>query len=309
MGILETAIGVIVGALVTVLASRYYFRRSIRKRIGLYDLLNSFVFDGISDDVRRQLQFRFQGREVHELQQLVFLIANDGERAVRDVIEPLTLTVPIEVEVLDASIVHREPEALKAEVVATRGGQRGTSLALEFPLLNKGDFFVVKLLLSGRFKPLHFSILCDDLPRQIPIEPLPPTSVSDRKYKFEWGAAIVGLGILLVPIWACYSAYLLHASFPKLFHPFTTRPGAMLIDLYSLAFLICGGAIVLFFLVLGLVILGAAIFGGEFPPPRGPRFRLPKDLQAMVFPFPYRALRLQSDFEESASSQKNGRAR
>ena len=36
MGILGTAAGVIVGSLVTVFASRYYFRRSISKRLGLY---------------------------------------------------------------------------------------------------------------------------------------------------------------------------------------------------------------------------------------------------------------------------------
>jgi ABC-type branched-subunit amino acid transport system permease subunit len=42
-----TVIGVIVGAVVTVLASRYYFYRSTNKSLGVYQLLNSFVFTGI----------------------------------------------------------------------------------------------------------------------------------------------------------------------------------------------------------------------------------------------------------------------
>jgi hypothetical protein len=126
LGVIETAVGVIVGALVTVLASRYYFRRSISKRLGLYGLLNSFVFDGIARDVRAQLQFRFQGREVNELQQVIFLVANDGERAIRDVIESLTLIVPADVEVLDASIVYRQPEGLKADILTTSKGPAGT---------------------------------------------------------------------------------------------------------------------------------------------------------------------------------------
>jgi hypothetical protein len=121
LGVVETAVGVLIGALVTVFASRYYFRRSVSKRLGFYSLLNSLVFEGIAPDVRDQLQFRFQGREVKELQQVVFLVANDGERAIRDVIELPTILVPADVEILDASIVYRQPEGLKADVVAMRG--------------------------------------------------------------------------------------------------------------------------------------------------------------------------------------------
>ena len=296
MGVVQTAIGVVIGALVTVLASRYYFRRSISKRLSLYGLLNSFVFDGIARDVRKQLQFRFQGREVNELQQVVFLVANDGERAIRDVIESLTLTIPPGVEVLDASIVHRQPEGLKVDIIPNLHPRTGSSFALDFPLLNKGEFFVVKLLLSGRFKLSHLTVLCDDLPRSIQIESLPPNSFQDTEYKFEWVPAVIGLGVLLVPAWACYSAYMLHEFRPALFHPFVFRPGAVDIHPEALVFLALGAAIFLLFLIVGFGLLGVAIFGGDFPPSRGPRFRLPKELQGLAFP--YRALHIQSDLEE-----------
>lgn len=296
MGLLGTAAGVIIGAVITVLASRYYFQRSISKRLGLYGLLNSFVFDGIAQDVRRQLQFRFQGREVNELQQVIFLVANDGERAIRDVIEPITLTIPPEVEVLDASIVHRQPEGLKANIIVSPHAPTGTSLALEFPLLNKGEFFVIKLLLSGRLKLSNFTVLCDDLPRSIEVEPLPLNLLRETQFGFEWIPAVFGLAALLIPAWACYSAYLLHELRPSLFHPFTPRPGALEVHLEPLLFLVFGAIIVLLFLVIGFGLLGTAIFGGEFPPSRCRRFRLPEELQGMVFP--YRVLPAYSDFGE-----------
>jgi len=306
VGIVETAAGVILGAFVTVLASRYYFRRSISKRLGAYSLLNSFVFDGIAPDVRGQLQFRFQDREVNELQQVLFLVANDGERAIRDVIEPLTLSLPAGVEVLDASIVHRQPGGLKAQITAAPPQPGGTSLALEFPLLNKGEFFVVKLLMSGRFVPSELAVLCDDLPRTIKMEPLPANSLREPAYKFELALTSMGLGILIIPAWACYAAYLLH-GYPALFHPLALRPGAMEVHVDSLVFLVFGGLIMLAFAVIGFGLSAAGAFGGEFPPPRGPRFRLPKELQTLVFPYP--VLRLAANEPTPKNDSDQGASR
>ena len=43
-----TTIGIFVSAVVTVLASRYYFHRSTNKSLGVYELMNSLVFSGIA---------------------------------------------------------------------------------------------------------------------------------------------------------------------------------------------------------------------------------------------------------------------
>jgi hypothetical protein len=78
-------------------------------------------------------------------------------------------------------------------------------------------------------------------------------------------------------VWACYSAYLLYGFRPALFRPFESRPEGLRIYLESLLFLTSGAVIVLFFLVAGFALMGMAIFGGDFPPSRGPRFQLPKE--------------------------------
>ena len=291
-----TAVGVILGALATVLVSRYYFLRSTRKSLGVYGLLNSFVFAGIAPDVRSQLHFHFRDREVDEVQQLVFLVANDGERAISNAIEPLTLLVPPGVEVLDASILHRHPESLQVKVVVTSQGTTGSAIALQFPLLNKQEFFAVKLLLSGGLSEdgLTLRILVDDLPRSVQIKELPPSAAKDSGYKFEWGLAAAGVFVLVFSAWICYAFYLLYKTRPELFpYPLSSFP----MSIESLFLLIPGGFLLLLFSLLGLLMLGAAVFGGEFPPARGPHFPLPKELRRAVFS--HRMLRFQEDLSES----------
>lgn len=280
---MEAAIGVILGALATVLASRYYFLRSINKRLGVYRLLNSLAFAGIAPDVRKQLNFRFQDKEVNELQQLVFLVANDGERAISNVIEPLTLIIRPGVEILDASILHRHPEGLEAQIVTAPAAPEGLRISFTFPLLNKGEFFVVKLLLSGRMSvdDLSLSILADDLPRSLRLKELPPWAAEARGYKFEWGLAVAAGVVLLFPAWICHVAYLLHGARRELF-PFPWS--SFVVSPQSVLLLIPGALLLILFSLLGLAMLGAAIFGGEFPPSRGPRFPLPKELRGAVFP-------------------------
>jgi Tfp pilus assembly protein PilN len=113
---MEALIGIIIGVVATVVVGRYYFNRTVNKRLTPYLTLSTQIFAGIEETVRQELKFTFRGTEVSDLHQLEFLIANDGERAVSSPIEPLTLELPKEVQVLDASILHRHPSSLKAEI-------------------------------------------------------------------------------------------------------------------------------------------------------------------------------------------------
>lgn len=275
-----TAIGIIVSAVVTVLASHYYYHRSTNKSLGIYELLNSLVFSGIAPDVRKQLKFLFKDKEVNNLQQLVLLVANDGERAIRDVIEPLVLEILPPVQILDASLLHKHPDNLKISATISYS-DKSTNLKIDFPLLSKREFFIVKLLLSGHVdaQKLVFRLLADDLPRTIQIKRLLPSDYRETSYKFKWSRAAVGLAVLIIPAWVLYSAKLLQHAYPMLFpYPWAS----FVISAKSLFLVIAGAAVVLLFATLGFMALGAAAFG-EFPPPKRPRFPLPKELA--VFPY------------------------
>ncbi len=278
-----TVVGVLIGVVVTVFVSRYYFQRSVSKSLGVYGLLNSFVFSGIAADVRNQLNFRFKNREVRELQQLVFLIANDGEKAIRDVIEPLGLAIPKDVEVLDVSIVHRFPDNLKADLVLSPSNL-GSTVTFHFPVLNRREFFVVKLLLSGRLtlSDVEFTLLADDLPRTLSVKPTPPAAIADSGYSVEWGALVAG-GLLLSWLgWFCYWGLRLREAHPELF-PY---PWSSFVPSVQSAWLIIPAVIsILTFAILGIGLTAMSLLSGQSEWQRGPRFPLPQDLREAVFPY------------------------
>src|SRR5690554_5876729 len=132
---MEAIIGGIIGIIATVLVSRYYFKRTINKSITPYIITNNSIFAGIDHSVRPNLKFTFQEKEITDLHQLEFIIANDGEKAVSNCIEPLSLTFSKDVEILDSTILYKEPQDLdaKVEIIETDSNYK---LLFKCPLLN-----------------------------------------------------------------------------------------------------------------------------------------------------------------------------
>jgi hypothetical protein len=278
---MEALIGVIVGVVASVLVSRYYYIRSTKRSMSIYRLLDSSVFSGIAPDVRRDLHFSFADKDVEELRHMIFLVANTGDRAISNFIEPLTLLIPAHAEVLDAVIVHRESPSLTAKVLVGPRNPSGTQIALDFALLNKAEFFVVKLLLSGgsTLDSLTFKLLVDDLPRTLKVQPLPMEALGEKGYKLEWSLALVGAIVLVFPAWIGFSMFLLHESRGDLF-TFPCSSGEACVQLGLLV--LPGFLLFALTIMLGVLIILAAFFGGSFPPTRGPHFPLPPELAGSV---------------------------
>jgi hypothetical protein len=183
----------IVGIVATVLVSAYYFRKSVRKSLTPYVQFYSSPFKGIDPAVKKALQVTYLGTPVDELYEVQFLIANTGDKAIRDLIEPLTFSVPEKCSLLDASLLHLDPPELKIELIVSEDRQ---DVKLSFPLLNSNDFFVLKVLLNGtpKFNELKFSILVDELPPTLKPERLNFDAVgTSRKRKVEFSLLAGGL--------------------------------------------------------------------------------------------------------------------
>jgi hypothetical protein len=268
-----TIIGIIVGALATFLVSRYYYRRSTRKSLKPYIILNARVFGGIEAEVRKELHFSFRGEEVKELQHLQFLIANDGERAISNLIEPLRLTFPAEHRILDASVLHKSSDSLAVEIRTEPTEQEGTVLIMNFPLLNKGDYFAIKILLSG-FIPsrnLLFKIVADDLPRSIRPERLPRDAILGPSKRVEWPIVVGGIVVVLLGGATGYVLNVVRTMRPELL-PF---PWSTFHFSFAAVPLLITALIGIALLILGIMAVTSG-FGGVVR--RRPAFRLPTEL-------------------------------
>jgi hypothetical protein len=135
-------VSLVVGVAVTLIVGHYYFRRTVSKSLTPFFYFSSHLLRDIAPEVREQLRVEYRGVPIDNLQELQFRIANTGERAIRDVIAPLTLTLPSDCSLLDASILHVSPTG---RVVTLVTGEH--EIRFEFPLLNSREFFLIRLLL------------------------------------------------------------------------------------------------------------------------------------------------------------------
>ena len=192
-----TALGsIIVGVIATIWVSNHYFRRSKKKSLTPYIQFSTSVFRGVDPSVRDSLKIEYKEVKINDLYEIQFLVANTGERAIRDIIQPLTLHVPEGSQILDASILHIHPEGREVSISV-----EGSDTIFKFPLLNSDDFFITKILLEGepKDKDFSFSISVDDLPPTLKPRFLPHDLVdTGEKRKFEIGLLIGGFVCLAI---------------------------------------------------------------------------------------------------------------
>lgn len=278
MSDLALSIGsLIVGVVASVWVSNYYFKRTINKSLTPYLQFLSSLFDGVDPSVRESLKISYKGTAVNELLEVQFLIANTGERPIRDVITPLSLVIPSGCSLLDASILHVAPEGREVRIV-----QSQTSVAFAFPLLNAGEFFITKLLLQGRAKSkdFKFSITDDDLPPTLDAVWLPPELIEgEKKRQFEWELLVIGM--ILITIGSAL-ATLIYLQWPILSSSWYKG----LITSFSENWLVLVSSAItaiptLLILVAGPMLLVGAFTNFSFP--RRRRFRVPEGFHRRHF--------------------------
>jgi hypothetical protein len=212
-----TISGIIIGGLITVWASRYFYKKSIKaKTLSCFVQYISEILTNIDPEVKNNLEVDFKGQKVESLYQIQFVIANTGDIAIRNIITPLTLEIPNNGTILDANLIDIEPEGREVKLEIPKPGNVSK---LNFPLLNSGEFFIVKLLIKGEvprpepekeidedgiislydrrgYNLFKFQITADDLPPVIDSEPLPRDYSEFRSTYFDksviWGGLIFG---------------------------------------------------------------------------------------------------------------------
>lgn len=269
-------IGLVVGIVATILVSSYFFSRSIDKKLSPYIQLALPVLRHVHPDVRARLRIQYQDRNIDDLLQARIIIVNEGQLSIRDCIQPLTLPLPPEVSVLDASILYIHPGGRDVALEMVQRDDGGTDLRFLFSLLNRNEFFVVQILLDRviNLYSQDFTIAVDDLPPNLPAQKLPYSAVRKQPEGIQWEVLGIGVGLLLVPLSSFYGMVLLRQARPELFpFPLDQFSGPLSTSI-PIAIWFLG---TLLLLALSLLLAWNGLFEGI--PRRRPRFTLPTDLR------------------------------
>ena len=278
-------LGIVVGVTATALVGRHYFRRTTDRSLTPFVHLSSSVLSDIDPEVRSELKIQFHDQQIADLTHIQLLIANTGNRAIRNCIKPLSITFPKKTKILDYSIIYKHPK--EREISAKRStGKTDTedSIEVSFPLLNAGDFFLIKFLIEGNVNPfdLQYRITVDDLPPTLEAEWLPYSSVSKEVKKVDWSAIWGGLACVAGAACISYILFLLWHYQPTLFpYPWKTYEFSVL----NLIVFILLAAVSLLLLLLGIFLMIGIGFEELFSSSKH-RFPLPENIGRVRFRIP-----------------------
>lgn len=308
-GTLVAFASILIGVAATFMASRHYYRRSVDKELTPFIQLQSNVLSRIDHEVKSDLHIKYKGIKVDNLQQVQFLIANTGERAIRDIIKPLNLELPDTVEVMDAAILHTFPEGREVSLTVS---ESDCAVSFDFALLNKDEFFIFKLLLKGEpnMEELEFSIVADDLPPRLGIRRLGYGQI-EREEESERGGFELGLfGASLAVVFlsfclALLARYVAPDSLPAI--QSTSLSWANSIPFISIASIV-GYVLSGFLGLIGSIMMFASVFG-EFEFPKSKKFKLPKELATASYGFRYVESGVFREVEPADKSSSRGAGR
>ena len=144
---METILSFILGGVLSFLISQYFYRKSLQKN-SLKISLNYFstLFDNIDSEIKQNLKLIFKGDEIQDINSIEFTIENDGTKPLRDIIKPLTLSIPKDFEILDANIQRISPNGREVNVTIDK---EKNIIIINFQLLNPKEHFILKLLYKG----------------------------------------------------------------------------------------------------------------------------------------------------------------
>jgi hypothetical protein len=205
----------VLAIIISIVIAHFYYRLSLNKALSFFLLLDDRPLSKVDPNVRARLAVKFSAPEpppnpgnpapqgeviahepidIGDLQHLQVVIANTGVRAITFQEAPI-LPISVDGLILDASIIHQCPLDLSASLArlpVDADGMQKTRITI--PMLNRGEYVVVKFLLSGiaDTSSLKLQSLAEDLPRSIPIKPLPANATKSIFEAIDWMAVWIG---------------------------------------------------------------------------------------------------------------------
>lgn len=212
-------VSLVTGGLLSAVISWYFFRKTVDKRLSVYIQFVSPVLAGVDDPlIRKAIEIHYRGTQIDDLLQLQFVVVNEGQRAIRDLLDPLSLVLPKTAKLLEATILHVEPKGREVTINSSETPNGEAKVEFRFKLLNKSEFFFVKMLINGTLDPdsLSFNIAVDDLPPTI-IPKSQPFRTPEEEHATGVPAILLGLLPLALAIGTSFGMLELILLRPDLF--------------------------------------------------------------------------------------------
>jgi hypothetical protein len=120
-----------------------------RKEI-TYEIFDKSPLINWTEDIRGKLKLSFMGMDVEDAHSIVVQIKNTGNQAIaaKDFAQAFIFLFGKDAEVLTYDVVQKTPDNLKLDLSIGLGAENATSLQIEPFLLNKGESFILKALVS-----------------------------------------------------------------------------------------------------------------------------------------------------------------
>jgi len=197
----------LLGALIGLAISHFYYRRSFKKSLSTYQMFHASPMTGMASEVKGQLEVKFKGQSVANLIEAQFLVINDGVKALRDLIEPLTLTWSAGLRMLDAQVVRSSTGVNSIQLAAHGMTDANGRLEIPIKLMNAGDWFILKVVADGPGGggDWRWSISVDELPPSLLMKKMTTEDLGRfplSRARRQRAAAITALGLALS--WACW---------------------------------------------------------------------------------------------------------
>ena len=291
--------GIIIGAIITFLVSKYFFRKSIKeKTLKPFIQFESKLFSELDPELKEDLIVKYKNHNVDNIIQAQFLVANSGDIPIRDIIEPLRLTLPKENRIFSVNIVHIEPDGreIKHRIVEN---ELNNIIEFKIPLLNGGDFFVFKILVQDKLPEeneqeeknkeksiFNFSITADDLPPKLKVSHLPYSYYEEEKErKYDWMALKIAFfsGLFFTIFTGALYAFKFQSKGYYIFS-FSEFFSLETFSFYNVCIIFLALLSFISLLLMTIALIGAAT---ELKPEKKPKFRVPKKLRKDKYSYPF----------------------
>ena len=149
-GVAVGALGIVVGAIIAIAV----YQKQRREKALAYMIVAQTPLVSIHDKTQGEIKILFNGHEVDDVTLIMIKVWNIGTDEIRDTDFDVPLTFEFSGQLLDSQILDTIPAALNLEGGGGSDGRR-THLQLTPKLLNPGDGFTQKVLLSDFAGDIH----------------------------------------------------------------------------------------------------------------------------------------------------------